>query len=95
MRRFRLMFIVPVVFMTLFFFGSCMNSAYSGLPAVKHNEIKKAYMNGFLAAIKIDIKELEEFKKIDNEALRNIVIEAGKSYMVIVEEMNASRDSRR
>lgn len=91
MKRLRLKLIVTALFMTMIFSGSCMSSAYSGLPTIKHKELKKAYMNGFLAATKIDIKEFQRIKMIDNEALMNIVMKEGQLYMVLVERMNANR----
>ncbi|MGR3293191.1 MAG: hypothetical protein ACUZ9M_04140 [Candidatus Scalindua sp.] len=87
------MFIVTALFMTLFSSGTCMNSAYSGLSVVKHNELKNAYMNGFLAATKRNMKELEKTKKINNETLMDIVMEAGSRYIDIVEEMNSNKYS--
>jgi len=88
MKRFRLIIIVTTLLVTLFLSGTGMDSASAGLPAIKHHELKKAYMNGFLAATKINISELEKIKKSDNKELMDVVMKAGKAYMELVEALN-------
>ncbi len=79
--------LISVVFTMIALYSVLIDCAYSELSPIKQRELEKAYMNGFVNALKLDIEDLERLKK-DLNILKEEVIVSAQTYMVIVEEMN-------
>lgn len=67
--------------------GACVHSAFAGLSDPMKNAIYAAYVNGYVAALKMDIQQIQEVKS-DDGLLKKVVVDAARKYVHIVEQMN-------
>jgi hypothetical protein len=61
--------------------------ATAGLTSRMRNAIFIAYMNGYVSALKLDIKRIQ-LVKTDKKLMKEIVLEAAREYVQEVEDMN-------
>ncbi|HIJ56590.1 MAG TPA: hypothetical protein HPQ03_10745 [Deltaproteobacteria bacterium] len=61
--------------------------AVAGLTSRIRNAIFTAYMNGYVAALKLDIVRIEAMKK-DKKLMKTVLMEATREYLQQVEDMN-------
>ena len=83
-RRIKLLTISLTLFILIF---SGINSAYSALKEGHRKIIRVAYMNGYIAALKLDLEEIRELRK-DKSLLKLSVKDAANRYLERVSQMN-------
>ncbi len=66
---------------------SLISYTYSELSAIKGNELKIAYANGYIAALQLDFDEIEILKK-NKKLLKLKVTQSSTEYLGIITEMN-------
>lgn len=62
-------------------------NAIAGLSSRMQNAIFVAYMNGYVAALKLDIAKIEAIKA-DKQLMKTVVMDAAREYVHQVEDMN-------
>ena len=67
--------------------GACVHSAYAGISNSMKNAIYTAYVNGYAAALKMDIQQIQEIKS-DDGLMKKTVLDAARKYVQVVEQMN-------
>jgi len=83
-RRIKLLTISLTLLILVF---SGFNSAFSALKEGHRKIIRVAYMNGYIAALKLDPDEIKELRK-DKSLLKLTVKVAAKGYLERVSQMN-------
>ena len=77
--------------MIVILLASCFYSvafdAVAGLTSRIQNAIFMAYMNGYVAALKLDIVKIEAMKT-DKNLMKTVVMEAAREYVQQVGDMN-------
>ena len=67
--------------------SSFVHSAFAGLSDSMKNAIYTAYVNGYVAALKMDIQQIQEMKS-DNGLMKKTVLDAARKYVQVVQQMN-------
>ena len=67
--------------------GAFVHSAFASISDPMKNAIYTAYINGYVAALKNDIQQIQEMKS-DNGLMKKTVLDAARKYVQVVQQMN-------
>jgi len=77
--------VISVLLVTFVVIGA--GYTYSAINQRIYDTIKVAYLNGYVDALKLDIKKIERLKSDDGE-MRTTVMEEAEAYVAKVMELN-------
>jgi len=85
--RFRFKYWCIIISMIIASVSPFALDTFADLTSRMRNAIFKAYMNGYVSALKLDIERIEAMKT-DKKLMKTIVMEAAREYVKRVEDMN-------